>query len=591
MTEAHPPKPRLVLNVGITGHRAHLLPDELTGELAERLREIFGALRQAADELQGRNVLTFAAEPAQLRLHTALATGADQIAATSAHKEEYHVRALLPFSPDEYARDFSTRSENQDYYLQLSAADEFFALPGKREAEEHAYVMVGKAIIAAADILIAVWDGSGGNGIGGTAHVVEMAIRAGVPIVQIPINRAEGKLGACRLISGGDFAEPITEPMDSPAAYSELVRKTLSPPVGDDLAALSLFYAEKEQQVNLRIEYPLMLALLGIRKLSSMPWRQSSIEEGRKDKLGASNDTDNSHIAAYAWANFLAIRYAQMFRSGHIMNYFLAAMAVLVALGGLLAPAIKPYLVLSELGVIGLLFLNTKVGIKGEWHRRWLQYRHLAESLRPLAYLKRTGLAGTPFRNDYPSVGQFHTAHTDWTRWYAAAMWREMASPGGVVDDRMIEQLVREVQVEQIEPQIAYHKVNAERMEHLDHRLHSIGNLLMGIVIAACVLYLVGYVLAHDFITSMTYFFVFTTAGLPAVGAAVFGMRGHGEHLLAASRSTSTIKSLTGNKNRLDEVSGLESVTGELEKTAEIMLDDLSEWNVAYRERTLQVPG
>jgi hypothetical protein len=166
-----------------------------------------------------------------------------------------------------------------------------------------------------------------------------------------------------------------------------------------------------------------------------------------------------------------------------------------------------------------------------------------------------------------------------------------MDSPSGVVDHAMIEDLVEQVQVQQIDPQIAYHRVNAARMHLLDHRLHEIGNLLMGTVIAACVLYLCAYVLAHEYIKGMTSFFVFTTAGLPAVGAAVFGMRGHGEHLLAASRSTNTIAKLSGNKARLAEVDELEEVTEELEKIAENMLDDLSEWNVAYRERTLQVPG
>ena len=39
------------------------------------------------------------------------------------------------------------------------------------------------------------------------------------------------------------------------------------------------------------------------------------------------------------------------------------------------------------LATIGLLFFNTNAGTDGEWHRRWLQYRHLAESLRLLIYL------------------------------------------------------------------------------------------------------------------------------------------------------------------------------------------------------------
>ena len=144
---------------------------------------------------------------------------------------------------------------------------------------------------------------------------------------------------------------------------------------------------------------------------------------------------------------------------------------------------------------------------------------------------------------------------------------------------------------EQIAPQAAYHQVNAARMRKLDHRLHEIGNILMGTVIAACLLFLVGYVLVHDSMKVMTNYFIFLTAGLPAVGASVFGMRGHGEHLLAASRSAKTVNALNANAERLSKLSAIDAVSAELDNTAEIMLADLNEWTVSYRERSLEIPA
>ena len=60
-------------------------------------------------------------------------------------------------------------------------------------------------------------------------------------------------------------------------------------------------------------------------------------------------------------------------------NYFLSTLAVILALLGLLMPKVKVLLVLAELMTIGLLYFNTQSGRNGEWHRRWLQYRHLAD--------------------------------------------------------------------------------------------------------------------------------------------------------------------------------------------------------------------
>jgi len=294
---------------------------------------------------------------------------------------------------------------------------------------------------------------------------------------------------------------------------------------------------------------------------------------------------------AYGWANFLGIRYSQLFRSGHVTNYALSTAAVILALAGLLIPKAKVVLVVAELTAIGLLYLNTQAGRRGEWHRRWLQYRHLAESLRPLIYLKRTGIISTPFRSDVVRGPLGRETGADWTRWYSAAIWREMDSPLGIMDVTALKNLATAVVQEQIIPQAAYHRTNAKRMLQLDHRLHEIGNFLMGAVIAACALFLLGYVFVHQQVVGMASFFIFVTAALPAIGSAIFGLRGHGEHLLAASRSKQTAVALEQTADRLTQLTDLEALAAELETTAAIMLADLNEWTLAYRERSLEVPA
>ena len=339
-----------------------------------------------------------------------------------------------------------------------------------------------------------------------------------------------------------------------------------------------------------------MLAVLGVKSLPHDPLRQSSIAEYiRQHSKEVHNEYPPGARAplarAYTWANSLAIRYAQLFRSGHVANYFLSASAVILALLGLLVPSVKVFLVMAELGAIGLLFSNTKAGRNGEWHRRWLQYRHLAESLRPLPYLKRSGLISTPFRSDFVQGAGHREGGADWTRWYAAAIWREMGSPTGVVTDADIASLGNAFTTEQMLPQAQYHRVNAGRMHKLDHRLHEVGNFLTGAVIAVCILFLIGFVVLHGWVVRLTDGFIFLTAGLPAVGAAVFGLRGHGEHLLAASRSASTAAALEAMAARLTAANDAEELAHGLEHGASIMLADLNEWTIAYRERSLEIPG
>ncbi len=553
-------------------------------------------LKDAALRLHAEEKVIFERKAPIIRLHTPLATGADQLAATSAHAHGYEIRALLPFAPDEYRKDFSEGSEREEFDRLLDEADACYALPGERADGGHAYVLVGKAVVAAADILIAVWDGAEANGPGGTAHVVDLALNTSVPVIHIAIDRASGKVTGIRQLTGGDIGEPRVAALDQADAYHALLRDTLTPHSAQEREQIAAYFAETEKRTNWRIEYPLLLSLLRVKRLPSRPWRQSSIDEDiandwkdvqRLDPTEARRPLER----AYGWANFLAIRYAQLFRSGHITNYALSALAVNLALLGLIVPGAKVIVVILELGAIGLLFYNTSAGTDGEWHRRWLQYRSLAESLRPLIYLKRTGMVSPPFRSDFIRGPLHREAGADWTRWYAAAIWREMDSPRGIRVAAEVQELAAEVLREQILPQADYHKINSKRMRKLDHRLHEIGSFLMGAVIAACTLYIVGYFLVEQWIASATAFFVVVTAGLPAIGAAVFGIRGQGEHLLAASRSANTVAALEANAARLQLCTKLDSLAAELGNTAAIMLAELNDWTTAYRERSLEIPA
>ena len=221
MSAASAPKP-IILNVGITGHRAAALTAPLVQSLEPVVDEVFRQLREAVLIIQEAEDEFCSITPAQLRLHTGLATGADQIAARSARSSGYLVRALLPFDPDEYRNDFEFGDELDEFDGELEAADEIVALPGDRADAEGAYVLVGESLVEAADILIAIWDGQEGRGRGGTAHVVELALRSSVPVIHIDINRGADDL-QMRALFGGDVTGSLTDP-DS---YRGLLRGAL----------------------------------------------------------------------------------------------------------------------------------------------------------------------------------------------------------------------------------------------------------------------------------------------------------------------------------------------------------------------------
>lgn len=215
----------IVLNVGITGHRAAVLTAPLLETLKPVVDEVFRQLREAALKIQEADSAFDSNAPAELRLHTPLATGADQIAAKSARSSGYFVRALLPFDPDEYRNDFEPGDELDEFERALEAADEVVALPGDRSDADGAYVLVGQSLIDAADVIVAIWDGEQGHGPGGTAHVVDLALQSAVPVIHIDINRGSDEVRMRTLI--GDTTAPYEGSLADPDSFSGLLRTAL----------------------------------------------------------------------------------------------------------------------------------------------------------------------------------------------------------------------------------------------------------------------------------------------------------------------------------------------------------------------------
>ena len=216
------PKP-IILNVGVTGHRAGVLTAPLVRRLRPIVFTVFRELREATLKLQESEAALCSLTEARLRLHTPLATGADQIAAICARSSGYFVRALLPFEPAEYRKDFALGDELDSFEQALAAADEIVALPGDRSDLEGAYVLVGESLVETADIMIAIWDGEQGRGPGGTAYVVELALQSCVPVIHVDIDHNSDKVRV-RALTNGDLTTSFGTSLRDPNLYEKVLR-------------------------------------------------------------------------------------------------------------------------------------------------------------------------------------------------------------------------------------------------------------------------------------------------------------------------------------------------------------------------------
>jgi hypothetical protein len=496
-----------------------------------------------------------------------------------------------------------SEASRAEYEALLARAERVFELPGQRARSERAYEWVGRALVAHTDILVALWDGADARGPGGTAAVIAMALQRGMPVIHL-----QPGSGTPRILWSG--YEPLPVQRDriedypamecSDAALGTLVARLLAPdPDPVERECLAYYYRERERQHRGRFEYPLLLAVLGVRPLSWSSFRARPYEQVTADEwtpfratlgdLGVSDSKSTEVLQrAYSSSDNLANHFAQLFRSGHVLNFALAALAVMFALSGLVFPAVKLWLIVAELVVIGQLVLNTHIGRSHQWHRRWLDYRYLAECLRPMRSIKLFGLALAAERRATKS-----REPRRWPDWYAESVWRHMGCPSGRVDERYDALLTVLVKAEELKPQIAYHRANAKRMHKLEHRLHRIGNVLFVATIVECAFFIGGYFLAHEWAVASAPIVTAITASLPALGGAIYGIRVQGDFGGAANRSLKTAAELEQILQALetDPPASFAQAAALTETAARLMLSDLDEWQLTYRQRGLDIPG
>ena len=123
---------------------------------------------------------------------SSLAEGADRIVAARVLARDGRLEAVLPLPADDYATDFADAASREEFADLLAVADRVTVVPPDPAdaSREAAYARAGTAVLAACDVLLALWDGAPARGRGGTAEVVAEARAAGRRVEVVTVERA-----------------------------------------------------------------------------------------------------------------------------------------------------------------------------------------------------------------------------------------------------------------------------------------------------------------------------------------------------------------------------------------------------------------
>lgn len=597
------PKPRASLRIGVTGHRIGTkFSDAQAATVRTTIDRVLADIEGIAQHTVERHAWAFAPGKAILSTISALAEGSDRIVAEAGLAKGYPLNVILPFWRGDYRNDFEDEASRNTFDALLARAGAVFELDGDRQAAERAYEAAGLLMLANADIVIAIWDQLPADGIGGTAKIVEQAVAEGVPVILID-PRAPGDAS---VLWRADLALPTARAglEDVPrraltAVLPKMLAIMLAPPEGGERRGLQTLMGEKPRRWNFALAYPFLLFLVGVRL---MRWSDFRVPDHRQDgamrwRAYLDADARNTRLSpvvtekllhAYSFVDHLSIRYAQIYRSVYVFSYAAAASAVLLALISLVLPqGDKPALLLAEVILIFAILVLIGEGARKQWHRRWLEYRRLAEVLR---HLRLLALMGAAARLDRP--GNRSSRANGWISWYARALEREIPVPGLAVDQNYLAAVRDAVRNAELKSQIEYNRHNAVAMEHASDRLHAVGTFLFWATFVLCAAYLGVYFFMPDMAHTYREWAVVLTALLPTVGAALNAIRAQGDFHSVAERSRETALNLETLDDALaHEPLDFARLSDRVEKAADLLMADLVEWHVLFRTLPLSLPA
>lgn len=653
------PLPRLYLRLAITGHRhaARLNEGAARRGLARAFDACADVLRTEREHAADLN----SSDGAELVLLSALAEGADQIAVDvftarqGADGARPRTEVVIPFDVEGYVSTMDDAAAGARMREMAKAASACMVMadgspdagkpddPHEAHWRDHRYAMVGDILVRQADVLIAVWDGVPSTAMGGAAWVIASALREGVPVLWV-----DAQDGHVRLLTPhsphGELLGAVARPggsldLDSSEAVAGL-RERLAPLLApafdsDDVeehdfdayarsrrSYRSFFGNGRARKPKLRTwatAYSRLLWFTGsyvehettageaahpARTIAHRAWPASKWPGWRIDCAQTpmparseylkdwSSDRLRENIAL-PWITFdtMATRLGHIYRSSYVITFLFAALAVLVALSGQFAPVeYETYLSLMELGalfVAGSSFLLSRFF---RVHDRWVIARDIEGRFRAAWNLAQLGLGGRR---------ALKRASAPWPTWAVQAWAGGVGLPSVETTRERLAGLAAYLRKTAVADQIAYHRSNAGRLHMLHHTLEWAGKIAFFAAFCVCIAAFAHhrYHFGPDLGSKWN---LFIGAGMPAVAAALAGLRYQGDFLRFATRSARTAHDLgaveaeltkfivrmqdgaAADKEKRDGFAELRDIVLSLEA---VLIADLQDWRYVHAAR------
>jgi hypothetical protein len=640
------------LALGITGHRAsNPSYSAHVGAIGAALEALFARIDAIAAGLPGTR--------GAVRLHSLLVDGTDQIAAERALERGWELAVPLPFGaalncainahpvsladvdallagraasdPAVEAKAAAIRATTARAVLfeladrdgevealwraSIAAPDDRAAARAFEALASDNVALAGRVMIERVDLVIAVWDRKVANLPGGTGHTVTAALALGAPVLLIDpalpdtwriLSRPEelGQPFAADTLPDWERLEAIIRAAVVVDGWSPdlLARERWRP---HSSRAFGLY--RRIEQVfgggawfgSLRVAYERPDAVTAgsgaemVAVARTVPGGDPRIARQLAEDV----------MPMFAWADGVANRLADAYRSGMIVNFVLATLAVMVGLAFLPLGMIEFKWIFAavELLLLAAILVMTAAGSRLGWHRRWFAMRRVSEYLRHAPALLLLGVARPSGR--WPRSGSGHGAEA-WPEHFARHALRDVGLPRAALTRDYLRAGLTGAVLPHIASQAAYHDAKARRLDTVHHRLDKAAETCFALAVASVLAYLglkgagmMGWV-PKDLATQLSPVFTFFGVAFPTLGANLSGIRYFGdfERFAAISRvaaeklraiETRTRLLLSGDPQALTYAAAADLIHA----LDEAVVEEIASWQAVFGAKHLALPA
>jgi len=415
----------------------------------------------------------------------------------------------------------------------------------------------------------------------------------------------------------------VPEKLEDKTGLTELIRKITSLPLSggsvkiDQKSAinrLSDFYQERLPGWNSAFVWKIFRNLLGRGKLGNVFSLRKTINQANLQSplVGfAEKGPGINRFIQSGFDNFdrLSEYYADQHRTGYILTFSLAAIAVGLALfpissGWLIHPnpTGETICIVAELlTILSILYIVFRSYTK-RWLGRWLDYRLAAEWVRQMKLLAPLGIGKTIYETKGYQKSYVPPTAT-WMAWYIKNLERNLGLPHVRIDSTYLVKYLDNI-LKMIQSQKLYHSNNSLIYQRIGKKLHRSGIAMLVATFAITFAHLLPLFSKTILLTPvLSQNLIFFSGFLPALAAALAGINNQGEFKRMAKSSGAMQHEydrlsleLSGLQKRLESQQGKSVLHFYIllkdlaNRTAHLAFEELSDWGVTYQNRPLSLP-